>query len=72
MNDFRPVQDLVREDKPVIPAAVLAEPEGKTSLPEKLSLPDGWVLWGEDRDRLDACVMLSTAQRMTIQALQER
>lgn len=72
MNEFRPVQSLAREDKPVVPAAVLAEPQGKTALPETLSLPKGWELWGEDRDRLDACVMLSTAQRMTIEALQER
>jgi hypothetical protein len=72
LNEFRPVQALAREEKPVVPAAVLAEPEGKTALPESLSLPKGWELWGEDRDRLDACVMLSTAQRMTIEALQER
>lgn len=56
----------------MVPAAVLAEPEGKTALPEKLTVAKGWELWGEDRDRLDACVMLSAAQRTTIQALQER
>lgn len=56
----------------MVPAAVLAEPEGKTALPENLTVAAGWELWGEDRDRLDACVMLSTAQRMTIEALQER
>ena len=72
LNEFRPVQALVQDQKPVVSAAVLAEPEGKTVLPEKLSLVTGWELWGEDRDRLDACVMLSTAQRMTIEALQER
>ena len=72
LNEYRPVQALVQEQKPVVPAAVLAEPEGKTALPENLTVAAGWELWGEDRDRLDACVMLSTAQRMTIEALQER
>ncbi|MGQ2968897.1 MAG: hypothetical protein ACT6RF_09130 [Allorhizobium sp.] len=56
----------------MVSAAVLAEPQGKTALPEKLSLPVSWELWGEDRDRLDACVMLSAAKTKTIEALQER
>lgn len=72
MNEFRPVQALVQDQKPVVSAAVLAEPAGKTTLPEKLSLPVSWELWGEDRDRLDACVMLSAAKTKTIEALQER
>ena len=72
MNEFRPVEALVEDRKPVVSAAVLAKPEGKTALPDKLSVVTGWELWGEDRDRLDACVMLSTAQRMTIEALQDR
>jgi hypothetical protein len=72
LNEFRAVQALVPDQKPVVPAAVLAKPEGKTQIPERAPLVTQWELWAEDRDRLDACVMLSTAQRMTIEALQER
>lgn len=72
LNEFRPVQALVEDQKPVVSAAVLAEPEGKTALPDRLSVVTGWELWGEDRDRLDACVMLSAAKTKTIEALQER
>jgi hypothetical protein len=63
---------LVQDQKPVVSAAVLAEPEGKTKIPERAPLVTQWELWAEDRDRLDACLMLSAAQRLTIEALQER
>jgi hypothetical protein len=62
----------VAEQKPIVSAAILATPEGKTAIPRGAPLTTLFALWGEDRDRLDACVMLSNAQRTTIEALQER
>lgn len=66
------VDALVADRKPVVSAAVLSVPQGPTAIPQGAPLTTQWELWGEDRDRLDACVMLSAAQRTTIEALQER
>lgn len=66
------VEALVTDKKPVVSAAVLSEPQGPTEIPRGAPLITQWELWAEDRDRLDACVMLSAAKTTTIKALQEK
>lgn len=65
------VEVLVAGKKPVVSVAVLSEPQGPTEIPRGAPLTTQWELWAEDRDRLDACVMLSAAKTTIIQALQE-
>jgi hypothetical protein len=54
---------------PVVSAALLAEPEGKTEIPRGASLTTQWEHLGENRRRLDACVMTAQQQAMVIRAL---
>lgn len=65
----RKIGALVAEQKPVVSAALLAAPEGKTAIPKGAPLTSLFPLWGEDRDRLDACVMQSTTQAGVIRIL---
>lgn len=54
---------------PVVPEAILALPEGKTEIPRGASLSTQWEHLGENRRRLDACVMTAAQQAMVIRAL---
>ena len=54
---------------PVGPEALLAEQEGKTEIPRGASLTTQWEHLGENRRRLDACVMTAAQQAMVIRAL---
>jgi hypothetical protein len=53
----------------VVSEAILAIPEGKTEIPRGAPLTTQWEHLGENRRRLDACVMTAAQQAMVIRAL---
>lgn len=63
---------LVEERRPVVSAALLSEPEGKTAIPRGASLETQWWHLKENRRRLDACVMTANQRALVIMALTEK